>query len=175
MTSYVLRTERSCIICNTHSTNKSGWNTLNLRDGKLYNGTTIEWIISTPIITSEDLQKDMWTCNACSSKNYWAFRRLRDQENKISNIAEHMPLKKRKIIFQSLNQEMNTIIAGVDKTDQVLDEEMLEMHSHKILETLGNRKSAEEDKASVSISNSINDHNIVGDTLASLAELQCFN
>jgi len=117
----------------------------------------------------------MWTCNACSSKNYWAFRRLRDQENKISNIAEHMPLKKRKIIFQSLNQEMNTIIAGVDKTDQVLDEEMLEMHSHKILETLGNRKSAEEDKASVSISNSINDHNIVGDTLASLAELQCFN
>jgi len=174
---YVLRANRSCIICNANSTCKNGWNTFKLRDGKFYNGTTIEWIISTPLITSEDLQKDLWTCNACWNKNYWAFRRLRDQENKLNNVAEHMPLKKRKFIFQSLNQdEMNTLIAEVDKTD-VTDEEMMEMHSHKILETLGKRQKAEEEieeKTSMSINN-INDHNIVGDTLASLAELQCFN
>jgi len=129
------------------------------------------------MITSEDLQKDMWTCNACWNKNYWAFRRLRDKESRINNIAEHMPLKKRKFIFQSLNQdEVNTLIAEVDKTDET-DEDLMEMHSHKILETLGKRHKLQEEieeKPSLSISN-INDHNIVGDTLASLAELQCFN
>jgi len=156
---YVVRNDRSCIICNTNSTCKNGWNTFKLRDGKFYNGTTIEWIISTPIISNEDLQKDMWTCNACWNKNYWAFRRLRDQENGI-NVEGHMPLKKRKIILQSIKQKemsVDAFIADSSRNDNSVEEELMEINSQRILDSLGKERISQEELSCMS-----NDHNVVG-------------